>query len=438
MTEHDLASYIETVGKAGSVLGLERMRALLEALSKQQGFSGGVENAVPAIHIAGTNGKGSVGAFLATIFSESGKKVGHFSSPAVFSYEEMFAINGKAIPRKTLAEIYTAVEMACQCVVAQGMEHPTLFEVETAATFFYFAREGCDIAVIETGMGGETDATNVMRSPLACVFTPIGIDHSRFLGETLHEIATVKAGILTEGTGVAVTGRQAREVLCLLQEWADAKGVALHVVQEDDIIPGTFSIEENGQIRQRFSYGAFSGLELTLPGLFQLENAATAIETILHLPKEFQPENLMETLRKALLNTSWPGRLMWAGKLPRGAILYLDGAHNPQAMERLLESLRYYFTNHRILFIMGVLADKDYETELSMVAQLAEKLYTVTPKNSRGLAAERLAESAKNYMSRVVACASTDEALRLADREAGAGDVVIACGSFSYLRQIKD
>ncbi len=434
MTVEETENYIKEISKRGSILGLDSIRRLSNLLSER--YPEGeklLQDRIPAIHIAGTNGKGSVGAMLSAIYQEAGFKVGHFSSPAVFQYEEMFQINGHPIEKERLATLYSEVENACAEMEREGRAHPTIFEVETAAAFLYFWQEKCQLMIIECGMGGAEDATNVMTHPMACLISSIGKDHARFLGETEEEIAEVKAGILVDHAPL-LSAAQKESVSGILRKKAEEMSSDFYQVDRGEVRNLSFSFTEEG-IRQSFFY---KGLELELPlaGLWQPENAALAAETVWALRcKAFALSD--EIIKEGLKKVSWPGRLQKLGNLPGGADLYIDGAHNPAAAVKLRDSIRLYFKGKKIIFIMGVLADKDFHELLKETMPLGERLFTVKPDNPRALSAEELARAAEPYMEKTKAEGSIREALGEADQAADSETIVLAFGSLSYLAEVK-
>lgn len=434
MTVEETENYIKEISKRGSILGLDSIRRLSNLLSER--YPEGeklLQDRIPAIHIAGTNGKGSVGAMLSAIYQEAGFKAGHFSSPAVFQYEEMFQINGHPIEKERLATLYSEVENACAEMEREGRAHPTIFEVETAAAFLYFWQEKCQLMIIECGMGGAEDATNVMTHPMACLISSIGKDHARFLGETEEEIAEVKAGILVDHAPL-LSAAQKESVSGILRKKAEEMSSDFYQVDRGEVRNLSFSFTEEG-IRQSFFY---KGLELELPlaGLWQPENAALAAETVWALRcKAFALSD--EIIKEGLKKVSWPGRLQKLGNLPGGADLYIDGAHNPAAAVKLRDSIRLYFKGKKIIFIMGVLADKDFHELLKETMPLGERLFTVKPDNPRALSAEELARAAEPYMEKTKAEGSIREALGEADQAADSETIVLAFGSLSYLAEVK-
>ena len=224
MNYMEAMEFLEETKKYGSILGLQSIQKLMACL-------GNVQDQVPMIHIGGTNGKGSVGAMLSSVLAEAGYRVGRFNTPDVFSYEEEFLMNGEPIGKERLAELFTEVSEACGRLVKTGQSHPTRFEVETAAAFLWFCEENCDIALIEVGMGGETDATNIIKKPLISVLTSISMDHMKFLGNSLEEIAQVKAGIIKEGCPVVMAEQKKgsnENNRCLLRTEGSASFLCWH------------------------------------------------------------------------------------------------------------------------------------------------------------------------------------------------------------------
>lgn len=420
MTYEEACAFINRTKEYGSILGLTSIRSLMAELSD-------IQKTLPIIHIAGTNGKGSVGAMLAAVLMESGYHVGRYTSPAVFTYEEIFTVDGIMITHEEFAELVTTVSAACERMVSRGEAHPTSFEVETAAAFLYFAEKKCDFVLLETGMGGITDATNLIRKPICSVLTSISMDHMAFLGDTLTKIASAKAGIIKEGCPV-VSSWQSEEALRVIEKEADRRNAKLIVADESCI--KDVSYDENGLT---FSYDGLGRAELRMTGAYQIANAACAIETLLLLKgKGYYVTE--DTIRTGLKNACWQGRFETIHKKP---LCIIDGAHNEEAALRLRETIENCFTNRRITYIIGVLADKEHEKMLRIMLPLAMRVYTVTPDNPRALPADRLAEEAAKYHKQVTAMTAIDEALTCALQDAGEDDVIIAFGSLSYLADVK-
>ncbi|MGN1148130.1 MAG: bifunctional folylpolyglutamate synthase/dihydrofolate synthase [Lachnospiraceae bacterium] len=417
--------YIESLKAYGIVPGLGNITELCKRLGNPQ-------DALSFVHIAGTNGKGSVLAYVSTILKCAGYKVGRYISPVIFDYCEKIQVGGRPISRKALCECMEEVKAACETMVADGFSQPTPFEVETAAAFLYFQKKECDIVVLETGMGGREDATNLIRNTKVAVLTSISMDHMQFLGKTLEKIAWQKAGIIKESCSV-VSAVQEAEALSVIADEAKEKNCSLTIVKNAEKV--RFGLE-----KQKFSYQdstgtAFSNLEITLAGKHQIENAALAVEVIGQLALCGFPVSEKQ-LRKGLLETVWPGRFQIVAKRP---LFILDGAHNEDAAKKLAESIRFYFTNKRIIYIMGILKDKEYEKVIAETYAYAEQIITVTPPdNPRALPALTLAQAVKEYHPHVTAAGSLEEAVEMAYLLAGKDDVIISFGSLSYLGRMMD
>ena len=406
MEEQKAREFLKNTSKSGSVPGLESIRNLLWELGNPQ-------DKLAFIHIAGTNGKGSTLAFLTAILKESGYKTGSFTSPIIEKYEEHFQINGIPMELKILVDCVEKVMHAVNKMTAKGMSAPTIFEVETAIAFLYFLSEGCDIVLLETGMGGDLDATNIIKAPLIAVFTPISMDHQDFLGHTLVEIATEKAGIIKKGTTV-VSAPQDSKVCEILKERAVQKGCPFIKVETLDIA----AIKEE---------------DISLSGLYQKTNAATAMTVARVLQKSIHTisdASIANGLKKAY----WPGRFETISSKP---LVVIDGAHNPAGARALAKSIKFYFTNKRIIYIMGILKDKEYEKIVQETILFASGVYTITPLGERALDARVLLEEVKKYQENAWYADNLETAVRKSIQLAGEDGVVVAFGSLSFLGDIK-
>ena len=398
----DAMDFLEETKKYGSQLGLTSIQNLMAEL-------GNIQDEIPLVHIGGTNGKGSVGAMLSQVLTEAGYRVGRFCTPDVFVYEDEFQMNGINIEKGRLAQLFTRVKAACEKLVAQGMAHPTRFEVETAAAFLWFYEENCDMALLEVGMGGATDATNLIRKPLVSVLTSISMDHIRFLGNSLAEIATVKSGIIKPQVPV-VTMQQKPEAMEVIKKKAEemqAELIVANITQVQNITQkdGRYAFEwkaprrnsnevyiapdaVKNNIQKEESEKDFLCIPVTLSlcGAFQVENAVCVINTLRILQKKY-PKITETVIQQGLSHTIWHGRMEQIGT---GPDFYLDGAHNEDAVRKLRKTLDESFSNRRIVYIMGVLADKDYEKMITMMYQPGDRVYTVTPQNPRALDGKEL------------------------------------------------
>jgi len=421
LTYKQAMEYMESVSGRGSVLGLESIRMLCGKLGNPQ-------DALRFIHIAGTNGKGSTLAYISAILKQAGYRVGRYISPTIFHYRERFQIQEKAILAKEFCEILTVVKEKADEMAAQGFPYPTAFEIETAVGFLYFKSKSCDVVLLETGMGGDMDATNVISTAEVCVFASISMDHMAILGKTLGEIAEKKAGIMKTGCKcVSVWQKEeAKNVLC---NYAQTVGAELHFADENQLSKVKYGLE-----KQKFSYGSYKNVEIRLAGVRQIENAVLALETILCLKRSGSYQITEAHIRKGFLAAKWRGRFEILSKRP---YFIMDGAHNEDAAKGLAESVRFYFTNRKIIYIMGVLKDKEYEKILAETYAYAEHIITITPNSERALPAHDLAMAAKEYHPHITEAASLEEAVEIAGLLAKKEDVILAFGSLSFLGKLE-
>ena len=429
-------SLIEELKKRGSVPGLDAIEGLLEEL-------GHPEDKLKIVHIAGTNGKGSIFAYLSSILIAAGFKVGRYISPTISCYEERFQINGEYITKDKLARLYNIVEEAMKREEEKTGLKPTLFEVETAISFLYFKEEKVDYALIEVGMGGRMDATNVIRHPELTVISSISYDHQAFLGDTLEEIAWQKAGIIKESCPV-VLSENSDEVCKVIEQEATKKKVKCIEIKPTDY-----------EVLSETPYGSTflwkeQRYETKLPGRHQVSNAVTALAASEYLfRKDYEKNNARKAIAKKLdemnvksaqqggiIRTCWPGRLEVLKKEP---LFYRDGAHNPDGAKKLAAFLQKYFTNKKIIYIMGVLKDKEYKKMLRYLMPIAKEVYVFKPKNERGLSAQILADTIKEVADVSVTIESdVNAAVFRALDTAKPDDVLVACGSLSFMEEMED
>lgn len=426
MTEKECLDFMDELKKSGIVPGLGSIKELCRRLGNPQ-------DAFPCIHIAGTNGKGSVLAYLSTVYKTAGYRVGAFSSPAVFNPRETIRVDGKNMTKKAYTEGLEKIKEAVETIKADGLPAPTAFETEVALAFLYFADKKCDIVMLEAGMGGREDATNLITRTLAAVLMPIGMDHMQFLGGTLDKIAYQKAGIIKKGC-VAVSAVQQEEAAAEIRKEADKQGCSCIFATVPEKI-------KYGLKKQKFTYrDAFGTLhkdmEITIPGVCQAENAAVAIEVVEALNRQNAFVVSEENLRHGLLETSWPGRFEVLREKP---YFVIDGAHNEPAAKKLVQSVSAYFSNKRIIYIMGMLKDKEYEKVAEITYPYADQIITVTPpENKRALSAMDLAAAVSAYHPRVTTAGSVEEAVEMAYLLAGKEDVILCFGSLSFLGRVRD
>lgn len=432
MKTTEAMDYMLKLQESGIRPGLERIACLLERMGNPQ-------KELKFIHIAGTNGKGSTLAFISEILKAAGYRVGRYISPTIVDYKERFQVNSKKISEAMLVKGVEYLKAIIEEMEAAGEDTPSAFEAETALAFWYFKEKKCDYVTLEVGMGGLLDATNIIPAPLVCVLASVSYDHMGFLGDTLSDIAKQKAGIIKKGSYV-VSQYQHEEVAKVITETANELECPLSMVDIDAIKPEKSAGFKDGglnkdRIKQVFTYKGYKRLELSLLGRYQQKNAALAIETVEAL--RMQGVKISdEAMRTGLKNTEWPVRFQVVADRP---CIILDGAHNEEAAERLRESIDFYFTNSRIIYIMGMLKDKEYERVAELTAPKAECIFTLTPQNNpRALSAITLAETVRRYNPNVTAADSPEEALEMASLMAGRDGVIIVFGSLSYLGKMME
>lgn len=422
MTYEQARHWLDQVAKGGSVLGLEAEQCLLKELGDPQDH-------LKFIHIAGTNGKGSILAYLSTILKEAGYRVGRYISPTLFSYRERIQINEVYISREAVCRLVSQIRSAVQRLADAGKPTPTIFEVETAMAFLYFAEEGCDLVTLETGMGGDTDATNVIRTTVLEVLASISMDHMEYLGDTLAQIAEHKTGIIKPDTTVVSTLQQP-EAMDVIEKAAARQHAKLCVADWREATDIHYGLE-----RQSFSYGSWKNLEISLGGSYQIKNAVTALAAAEALQElgYIIPE---AAIRSGFQKTVWNGRFT---VLRRDPLVIIDGAHNPDGAQELQTSILTCLKGKKIYGICGVFRDKDYRKVMQKITPLLEEVTAIqTPDNPRALPAADLAEAIRAYQPHVSAqkdiAAAVEGAVAKAKESDGA---VLAFGSLSFLGEIR-
>lgn len=415
MEYKEALAYIDGVAWFGSKPGLSRVTELLHRLGDPQ-------NQLRFVHIAGTNGKGSCAAMLASVLKAAGYKTGLFTSPYLSRFNERMQINGKEIENDVLAEIVTRVR-----VPAEAMEdHPTEFELMTAAAMLWYAEEGCDIVVLETGLGGRFDATNVIASPEAAVIMNIGLDHTKILGDTAEAIAGEKAGIVKPGS-LCVLYQQSESVTKVIRQRCEEVGAALRIADFSAILPEFDSLE--GQV---FSYKG-EAYAIPLLGAHQRKNAAVVIETVEALRgRGWKLPH--EDVEHGLYAVNWPARFELVSEEP---YFVVDGGHNPQCAQTVAENLKNYFPGCRRVLLIGVLADKDHKSLSEILAPEADAFVCVTPNSDRALPAPELAEELRRFGKPVTVCGSIREGVSAAIDAAGRDGMVCAVGSLYMAGEIR-
>jgi dihydrofolate synthase/folylpolyglutamate synthase len=445
-TYKDAMAYIDEKAKLGSVPGLDNITELLRRLGNPQ-------DSVNCLHIAGTNGKGSVFAFVQTTLTKSGYKVGRYVSPTLFTYLERFqlSVDGKIgyMPEEAFVKILKRVAGMVSDMEADGLKSPTAFEIETAVAYLYFAEEKVDFALIECGMGGQYDATNVLSHPYLSVITSISYDHMQFLGDTLEKIAKEKSGIIKEN-GVCISAPQRAEVEAVLSEACVRKNAELIIVDKAAIECICMSIDGT-----EFSYKG-ENYSLSMIGEYQLVNAALAIEVLKFMKHREEKVDAISVCKKnatgeikdidiksGLAATVWPGRFTIKSREP---LIIVDGAHNEAAWQLLAETLKKYFSDRQFVFITGVLKDKAYERMADILSPLMEHAIAITPDNARGLKKEILQEVLQAVLKeRGDTCETAnnaEEAYKKAygwmEEHSEVSTGIVVCGSLSFLKEYMD
>ena len=417
MNVNEAIEYIHSVYWKGGHFGLDRVLTLLEKM-------GNPEKKLKYVHIAGTNGKGSTASMTASILQKAGYRTGLYTSPYIYRFHERIQINGQQISDEDLVEITEYVKP-----LADSMEQsPTEFELVCAIAFEYFVRKQCDIVVLEVGLGGDYDATNVIECPEVAVITNIGLDHTDVLGNTLEEIARTKAGIFKEG-GDAVIYRGLPSVEQVFEDVCREKHISLKKADFDGLRLKAHSLD--GQV---FDCGDRKDLVLPLLGDHQLHNASvvlSVVDTLIEKGWNISEENIRDGLR----DVSWPGRFDIVSREP---LFIIDGGHNPQCIEALVKNIEDYLTGRKVIALTGVLEDKDYGDMYKPVMPLVDSFVCITPPNPRKLEAAELAAHLRGAGAQATACQTIKEGVALALREAGETGVVLCFGSLYTIGAIRE
>lgn len=414
--------YLDEICVHGSTYGLATIQELLKRLNNPQ-------NELKFIHVAGTNGKGSTLAYLSTVLSKAGYCTGRYISPHMVTYRERIQVNGEYIEKESMAKHLTVIKEACDQMKAEGLAHPTYFEIGTALAFMYFKERNCDLVVLETGLGGALDATNAVSTTLVEIIASISKDHTELLGDTLAKITKEKAGIIKPNTKV-VSAKQKEEAEYVLKTICKERNCDLRIVDNTQISEIVY-----GCGKQSFSYKNWKQIVITLAGTYQMKNASLVLEAIQAL-RDLGYEIPDESVYEGMKETTWWGRFTRIAQKPT---VIIDGAHNEDAARELRDSLQMYFKDKKIYYVLGVLKDKDYEKVIALTAPFAHHIVTVqTPDNPRALSAQDLKEAVSKVNPSVEAASSIKEAVHIVKQSANTEDVIVIFGSLSFLGEAQD
>ena len=413
--------FIQKSGKFGSKLGLLNITNLMHELGDPQ-------DKLRFVHVAGTNGKGSTALFISEILRSAGLKTGLYTSPFIYEFNERMKIDGKNIPDSDFSAVMEKVIAAINNMLKKNMEHPTEFEIITAAAFLYFYEQKCDVVVLEVGLGGRFDATNVIKNPLLCVITKIGIDHSEFLGNTLAEIAFEKCGIIKDGVFVVSYPDQRDEVIDEIKKNAALKNAQF---AENDL--SSLTIKKCDISGSNFSY---KNMEVTLSqiGVYQILNAVTAINaalTLKNLGLNITEDNILSGLK----NAKWPGRMEIISQNP---VVILDGSHNADGIDAFVETAEKMLNGKKLICIFSMLKDKEYPYALCKLKNVTDDLILTEIASTRKASIDEFLCEASGKFKNIYTEKDNEDAAKKALSLAKEDDVIVAIGSLYMLSDIKN
>lgn len=417
MNAEQAIAYIHSVCWKGSIPGLGRTQELLEKM-------GNPEKKLKFVHIAGTNGKGSTAAMTASILRKAGYRTGLYTSPYIYRFHERIQVDGVEISDEDLTEITEYVKPLADSMA----QSPTEFELVCCIAFEYFYRKKCDIVVLEVGMGGAWDATNVIEVPEVAVITNIGLDHTEYLGDTVEKIAETKSGIF-KPHGHGVVYRSTPSVEAVYERVCAERDVSLRKADFDGLVLKAHTLE--GQV---FDCGSRKNLVLPLLGDHQLHNASVVLsiaDTLIGEGWKISEQNIYDGIR----DVRWPGRFDIVCRKP---LFIIDGGHNPQCIEALVKNIRDYLAGKKVIALTGVLADKDYADMYKPVMPLVDRFVCITPPNPRKLEAEQLARYLRQAGAQAQASESILDGVKKAMDLAGEDGVVLCFGSLYSIGGIRD
>ncbi|PKM95092.1 MAG: hypothetical protein CVU84_07160 [Firmicutes bacterium HGW-Firmicutes-1] len=423
MNYKDSIDYLENIAVLGGRLGLESITRLLDKLSNPQ-------HQLKVIHVAGTNGKGSISNLLKSILMAGNYSVGLYNSPSILSYRETISLNADTISEDDFAKIASKIEACCNQLLKEGHPQPTVFECTTALALDFFAANHVDIAIVEVGLGGALDATNVFTNPLVSVITTIGYDHTEFLGNTLKEISTAKAGIIKKKTPVVVAPND-EVVLDVIMDMASALEAPFYYNKLEDIMSTLHECTLHGMtFSMSTPYFSYTNLFTQLIGQHQLINISVALMTI-HVLNMHYPYTISNmAITDGLAKTYWPCRCEYIEKPIK---MLIDGAHNESSMECFAQVLSSHCISTPITYLFGVLKDKDVHMMLKKMAPFSNTIFITVPLSDRGLPTEKLIVIATDYFEHVYPIDKMDLALEAAIAHAKKTNTMLCCVGSLYL-----
>ena len=406
MTYEEALSYIHGVNWTFCKPGLERIRTLCASLGNPQ-------NGMRFVHVAGTNGKGSFCSMLSSVLRAAGYKTGLYTSPYIKVFNERMAINGEMIDNEELAALVEYVRPFADAMT----DKPTEFELITAIAFEYFHRHNCDVVVLETGMGGRLDSTNIIENPLLSVITGIALDHTAFLGDTVEKIATEKAGIIKDRRPILYGGED-RVAEAVIANTAKERGSDFFGVDY-----GMLSCERMTLDGTLLHFGEHRNIKISLLGLYQPKNASVVLSAVDILRREGM-EISDEAIKAGLASATWPARFEI---LSRDPLVIFDGAHNPQGIDAAVASIQHYFKDQKVYVMTGVLRDKDYGVIARRLSEVASRAFVMTPDNPRALPAEDYAALLSSLGVAATPYPSVKEAFAAAKAAAKENNMPLIC-----------
>ncbi len=423
MDIQETLAYIHGCYQFGSKLGLDNIRELLRRLDNPQ-------DSLKFVHVAGTNGKGSTCSFISSVLTKSGLKTGLYTSPYIEIFNERMQIDHKNISDEALCKYTQRVKEKVTLMVEEGFNHPTEFEIVTAIAMLFFKEEACEVVILEVGLGGRLDATNVIECPIVSVITPLGLDHVEYLGHTIDKIAFEKAGIIKTG-GVTICHPQEAEAMAVIERIAAERNNLLRV-------PDVYKVSQqtHHQDYQSFVYCGFE-FKLKMLAPYQVQNAVMAIEVLKYLHYVGVAHLSLELIQKGLEETIWAARLETVSLEPR---VVIDGAHNAHGLIGLKEAIEHLYQGQKITALIGVLGDKAIEEELKAILPFFEKVITTVPNSPRAMSARDLQKKIKalGYDKEIEAYETIQSALKaISQKQWQEDEMLLSFGSLYMIGEVR-